>query len=169
MLKTIRTKNSEVSIIETSYLPTGEFSYDGSVGVLNTVVDLCGERGTEIPKTASAFIEKLKWAANYAFKRAKDIENADESDEAFIETFTDLIDSFDRLSKNPHFQSLLNLLGSSEDQFTFAFMADNHIKRRKTFLHLSWQMVGHLIHKHDETFYGMPAQRLKDVVKESSY
>lgn len=164
ILEALRFQNPEAIIIETSYAPTKEFSFDGTVGLLDTG-ELADPNRQKHFKTAYEFIEKIKWEANYAFKEARKVEKTDENDDQFLETFNELIENFDRLTKDPNFQKLLDLVTATEDDFTIAFMTDNDIVRRKNFLHLSWQIVGHLIYNHDENYLAMPSQRLKDLVE----
>lgn len=162
ILETIQSKNSDVEIIETSYLPQPP-SYQGSVGVFDTLhlIDILREGNS---KTAFTLIAKLKWMANSGFQEADKVDKLNEDDGSFVKTFTNLISNFDRLTKSSQFQKLLKLLGSDKDQFCFAFMSDNDITRRKIFLHSAWQVVGHLIANNSEDYYGMSLQRLKEMI-----
>lgn len=161
----VRGKNPNVVVIETSYLPSNRLRYVGSVGVFDTIklVRLSEEAA---PKTALAFIEKLKWKSNYAFRQADNLDSISVDENDFIETFTKIINIYDRLSKDKNFGKLLELTNSSDDMFVGAFMSDNNILRRKVFLHLSWQIIGHISIKSDESFYTMSVQRLKELLNE---
>jgi len=162
----VRAKNAEVVVIETSYLPSNKLRYEGSVGVFDTI-KLVKISDESMPKTALAFVEKLKWKSNYAFRQADILDSIDTDDEDFIGTFTKLINIYDRLSRDKNFGKLLELVQSSDDMFVGAFMSDNDILRRKTFLHLSWQIIGHVTLKHDQQFYAMSVQRLYELVNGS--
>ncbi len=166
-LERIRSKNPNLSVVEISYYP-GPLVFENSIGVLDTyeLGDEISENISSWPKTASLFIEKLKWEANYAFQEASMVDKASESAEKFVNTFTRLIDNFSKLSGDANFQKLIKLLESSEDQFYLAFIASNDIRYRKLFLHLSWQIIGHVTVEHPPEFYGMPLQRLKEIVTE---
>ena len=157
--------NPKVEVIEISYYLQSSV-YKNSIGSLDTLElnDEIKEDMVNWPKTADGFINKLKWKAIYAFREADKVDKTNDNESDFMKSFIFLLNSFDQLTKDSNYSKLLTLLSVSEDQFTFTFMSDNNINRRKKFLHHSWQTIRHIVFNNSEEFYGMSVQRLKEIL-----
>lgn len=156
-LDRLKSVNPNLSVIEASFTPR-EPIYKGSIYVTHTteIFDWIKEDLPELLKQPDNLFPWMRYHFNHGFLRAQNSGKY---------PFDEVRNLFDKLFGNPNFNKLCELLEVNRNELDDGIRYQKDIQKYREAIHLSWMVLGHLSINNGEEFYGLPLQRLKEIIK----